>query len=187
MKKNKIDILKGFGKIKKNKVVSVDGTDYSAKHIIIATGAKSRVLPSIPQDGKQVIGYREAMSLEKQPNRITIVGSGAIGIEFAYFYNSIGSDVTVIEYMPNIVPLEDVDVSKELEKSFKKKGIKIMTSSEVTSVEKKKNKVLATVKSNGKEKIIESEILLSAVGIKSNIENLKPKRKVNIVAISNPK
>ena len=139
MKKNKIDILKGFGKIKINKVVSVDGTDYSAKHIIIATGAKSRVLPSIPQDGKQVIGYREAMTLEKQPKSITIVGSGAIGIEFAYFYNSIGSDVTVIEYMPNIVPLEDVDVSKELEKSFKKKGIKIMTSSEVISVEKKKN------------------------------------------------
>ena len=135
MKKNKIDILKGFGKIKKNKVVSVDGTDYSAKHIIIATGAKSRVLPSIPQDGKEVIGYREAMTLEKQPKSITIVGSGAIGIEFAYFYNSIGSDVTVIEYMPNIVPLEDVDVSKELEKSFKKKGIKIMTSSEVISVE----------------------------------------------------
>ena len=172
MKKNKIDILKGFGKIKKNKVVSVDGTDYSAKHIIIATGAKSRVLPSIPQDGKQVIGYREAMTLEKQPKSITIVGSGAIGIEFAYFYNSIGSDVTVIEYMPNIVPLEDVDVSKELEKSFKKKGIKIMTSSEVISVEKKKNKVLASVKSNGKEEIIESEILLSAVGIKSNIENI---------------
>ncbi len=172
MKKNKIDILKGFGKIKKNKVVSVDGTDYSAKHIIIATGAKSRDLPSIPQDGKQVIGYREAMTLEKQPKSITIVGSGAIGIEFAYFYNSIGSDVTVIEYMPNIVPLEDVDVSKELEKSFKKKGIKIMTSSEVISVEKKKNKVLASVKSNGKEEIIESEILLSAVGIKSNIENI---------------
>ena len=112
------------------------------------------------------------MTLEKQPKSITIVGSGAIGIEFAYFYNSIGSDVTVIEYMPNIVPLEDVDVSKELEKSFKKKGIKIMTSSEVISVEKKKNKVLASVKSNGKEEIIESEILLSAVGIKSNIENI---------------
>ena len=172
MKKNKIDVLKGYGKIKKDKVVSVDGTDYSAKHIIIATGAKSRVLPSIPQDGKQIIGYREAMTLEKQPKSITIVGSGAIGIEFAYFYNSIGSDVTVIEYMPKIVPLEDEDVSKELEKSFKKKGIKIMTSSEVVSVEKKKNKVFATVKTNGKEEIVESEILLSAVGIKSNIENI---------------
>ena len=158
MKKNKIDVLKGYGKLKKDKTVSVDGTDYKAKYIIIATGAKSRVLPSIPQDGKQIIGYREAMTLEIQPNSITIVGSGAIGIEFAYFFNSMGANVTVIEYMPNIVPLEDVDVSKELEKSFKKKGIKIMTSSEVMSVEKKKNKVLAKVKVNGKEEVIESEI-----------------------------
>ena len=154
MKKNKIDVLKGYGKLKKDKTVSVDGTDYKAKHIIIATGAKSRVLPSIPQDGKQIIGYREAMTLEKQPNSITIVGSGAIGIEFAYFFNSMGTDVTVIEYMPNIVPLEDVDVSKELEKSFKKKGIKIMTSSELMSVEKKKNKVLAKVKVNCNEEVI---------------------------------
>ena len=172
MKKNKIDVLKGYGKLKKDKIVSVDGTDYKAKYIIIATGSKSRVLPSIPQDGKQIIGYREAMTLEKQPSSITIVGSGAIGIEFAYFFNSMGTDVTVIEYMPNIVPLEDIDVSKELEKSFKKKGIKIMTSSEVISVEKKKNKVLAKVKVNDKEEVIESEILLSAVGIKSNIENI---------------
>ena len=138
MKKNKIDVLKGYGKIKKDKIVSVDGTDYKAKHIIIATGAKSRVLASIPQDGNQIIGYREAMTLEKQPKSITIVGSGAIGIEFAYFFNNMGTDVTVIEYLPNIVPLEDIDVSKELEKSFKKKGIKIMTSSEVISVDKKK-------------------------------------------------
>ena len=172
MKKNKIDVLKGYGKLNKDKIVSVDGTDYKAKYIIIATGSKSRVLPSIPQDGKQIIGYREAMTLEKQPSSITIVGSGAIGIEFAYFFNSMGTDVTVIEYMPNIVPLEDIDVSKELEKSFKKKGIKIMTSSEVISVEKKKNKVLAKVKVNNKEEVIESEILLSAVGIKSNIENI---------------
>ena len=172
MKKNKIDVLKGYGKLKKDKTVSVDGTDYKAKYIIIATGSKSRVLPSIPQDGKQIIGYREAMTLEKQPSSITIVGSGAIGIEFAYFFNSMGTEVTVIEYMPNIVPLEDIDVSKELEKSFKKKGIKIMTSSEVISVEKKKNKVLAKVKVNDKEEVIQSEILLSAVGIKSNIENI---------------
>ena len=134
MKKNKIDVLKGFGKVKKNKVVSVDGNDYHAKHIIIATGTRSRVLPAIEQDGKQIIGYREAMTLEKQPKSITIVGSGAIGIEFAYFYNSMGTDVTVVEYLPNIVPLEDVDISKELEKSFKKKGIKIMTSYVVISV-----------------------------------------------------
>ena len=172
MKKNKIDVLKGFGKVKKNNIVSVDGNEYTAKHIIIATGSRSRILPSIEQDGKQIIGYREAMTLEKQPKSITIVGSGAIGIEFAYFYNSIGTDVTVIEYLPNIVPLEDTDISKELEKSFKKKGIKIMTSSEVISVEKTKNKVIALVKNNGEEIKIESEILLSAVGIKSNIENI---------------
>ena len=172
MKKNKIDVLKGFGKVKKNKVVSVDGNDYHAKHIVIATGTRSRVLPAIEQDGKQIIGYREAMTLEKQPKSITIVGSGAIGIEFAYFYNSMGTDVTVIEYLPNIVPLEDVDISKELEKSFKKKGIKIMTSSEVISVEKLKNKVIAIVKNSDKEIKIESEILLSAVGVKSNIENI---------------
>ena len=172
MKKNKIDVLKGFGKVKKNNIVSVDGNEYTAKHIIIATGARSRVLPSIEQDGKQIIGYREAMTLEKQPKSITIVGSGAIGIEFAYFYNSLGTDVTVVEYLQNIVPLEDSDISKELEKSFKKKGIKIMTSSEVMSVEKTKNKVIALVKNNGEEIKIESEILLSAVGIKSNIENI---------------
>ena len=172
MKKNKIDVLKGFGKVKKNKVVSVDGNDYHAKHIVIATGTRSRVLPAIEQDGKQIIGYREAMTLEKQPKSITIVGSGAIGIEFAYFYNSMGTDVTVVEYLPNIVPLEDVDISKELEKSFKKKGIKIMTSSEVISVEKLKNKVIAVVKNSDKEIKIESEILLSAVGVKSNIENI---------------
>ena len=172
MKKNKIDVLKGFGKVKKNKVVSVDGNDYHAKHIVIATGTRSRVLPAIEQDGKQIIGYREAMTLEKQPKSITIVGSGAIGIEFAYFYNSMGTDVTVVEYLPNIVPLEDVDISKELEKSFKKKGIKIMTSSEVISVEKLKNKVIAIVKNSDKEIKIESEILLSAVGVKSNIENI---------------
>ena len=172
MKKNKIDVLKGFGKVKKNNIVSVDGNEYTAKHIIIATGARSRILPSIEQDGKQIIGYREAMTLEKQPKSITIVGSGAIGIEFAYFYNSLGTDVTVVEYLPNIVPLEDSDISKELEKSFKKKGIKIMTSSEVMSVDKTKNKVIALVKNNGEEIKIESEILLSAVGIKSNIENI---------------
>ena len=172
MKKNKIDVLKGFGKVKKNNIVSVDGNEYTAKHIIIATGSRSRILPSIEQDGKQVIGYREAMTLEKQPKSITIVGSGAIGIEFAYFYNSIGTNVTVVEYLSNIVPSEDIDISKELEKSFKKKGIKIMTSSEVMSVEKTKNKVIALVKNNGEEIKIESEIILSAVGIKSNIENI---------------
>lgn len=172
MKKNKIDVLTGYGKIKKDKIVSVDGNDYKASHVIIATGSRSRTLDSIPQDGVQIIGYREAMTLKKQPKSITIVGSGAIGIEFAYFYNSIGTNVNIVEYMPNIVPLEDEDVSKELAKSFKKKGINILTSSEVISVKKTKNKVIATIKKNDKETNLESEILLSAVGIKSNIENI---------------
>ena len=172
MKKNKIDVLTGYGKIKKDKIVSVDGNDYKASHVIIATGSRSRTIDSIPQDGNQIIGYREAMTLKKQPKSITIVGSGAIGIEFAYFYNSIGTNVNIVEYMPNIVPLEDEDVSKELAKSFKKKGINILTSSEVISVKKTKNKVIATIKKNDEETNLESEILLSAVGIKSNIENI---------------
>ena len=172
MKKNKIDVLTGYGKIKKDKIVSVDGNDYKASHVIIATGSRSRTIDSIPQDGNQIIGYREAMTLKKQPKSITIVGSGAIGIEFAYFYNSIGTKVNIVEYMSNIVPLEDEDVSKELAKSFKKKGINILTSSEVISVKKTKNKVIATIKKNDEETNLESEILLSAVGIKSNIENI---------------
>lgn len=172
MKKNKIDVLTGYGKIKKDKIVSVDGNDYKASHVIIATGSRSRTIDSIPQDGNQIIGYREAMTLKKQPKSITIVGSGAIGIEFAYFYNSIGTNVNIVEYMPNIVPLEDEDVSKELAKSFKKKGINILTSSELISVKKTKNKVIATIKKNDEETNLESEILLSAVGIKSNIENI---------------
>ena len=172
MKKNKIDVLMGHGKIKPDKLVSVDATDYQAEHIIISTGSRSRVLDSIPQDGKQIIGYREAMTLKKQPKSITIVGSGAIGIEFAYFYNSMGTDVTIIEYMPNIAPIEDDDISKELQKSFKKKGIKILTSSEVIAVNKNTKTVIATVKDKDGEKNIESEILLSAVGIKSNIEDI---------------
>ena len=172
MKKNKIDVLTGYGKIKKDKIVSVDGNDYKASHVIIATGSRSRTIDSIPQDGNQIIGYREAMTLKKQPKSITIVGSGAIGIEFAYFYNSVGTNVNIVEYMPNIVPLEDEDVSKELAKSFKKKGINILTSSEVISVKKTKNKVIATIKKNDEETNLESEILLSAVGIKSNIENI---------------
>ena len=114
--------------------VDVDGTVYSADHIIVATGARSRELPNLPQDGKKVIGYREAMTLPTQPKKMIVVGSGAIGVEFAYFYNSMGTEVTIVEYLPNVVPVEDEDVSKQLERSFKKSGIKIMTSSEVTKV-----------------------------------------------------
>ncbi|WP_037348598.1 dihydrolipoyl dehydrogenase [Sediminibacter sp. Hel_I_10] len=172
MKKNKIDVIEGFGKLKTGKKIDVDGTEYSADHIIIATGARSRELPSLPQDGKKVIGYRKAMTLEKQPKKMIVVGSGAIGVEFAYFYNSMGTEVTIVEYLPNIVPVEDEEVSKQLERSFKKSGIKIMTSSEVTKVDTSGDGVKATIKTKKGEETLEADIVLSAVGIKSNIENI---------------
>ncbi|WP_100615887.1 dihydrolipoyl dehydrogenase [Confluentibacter citreus] len=172
MKKNKIDVIEGYGKLKPGKKVDVDGTEYSADHIIIATGARSRELPSLPQDGKKVIGYREAMSLTSQPKKMIVVGSGAIGVEFAYFYNSMGTEVTIVEFLPNIVPVEDEDISKQLEKSFTKSGIKIMTSAEVTKVDTSGNGVKATVKTSKGEEILEADIILSAVGIKTNIENI---------------
>jgi len=177
MKKNKIEVINGFGTLKSGKKIAVkdaDGkeTEYGAEHIIIATGARSRELPSLPQDGKKIIGYREAMTLEKQPKSMIVVGSGAIGIEFAYFYNSMGTEVTVVEYLPNIVPVEDEDVSKQLERSFKKAGVKIKTSAEVTSVDTSGEGVKATVKTAKGEEILEADIVLSAVGIKSNIENI---------------
>jgi dihydrolipoamide dehydrogenase len=172
MKKNKIDVIEGFGKLKTGKKVDVDGKEYSADHIIIATGARSRELPSLPQDGKKVIGYREAMTLAEQPKKMIVVGSGAIGVEFAYFYNSMGTDVTIVEFLPNVVPVEDIDVSKQLEKSFKKSGIKIMTSAEVTKVDTSGKGVKATVKTAKGEEILEADIILSAVGIKTNIENI---------------
>jgi len=172
MKKNKIEVINGFGKVKPGKKVEVDGTEYSADHIIIATGARSRELPSLPQDGKKVIGYREAMTLPKQPKKMIVVGSGAIGVEFAYFYNSMGTEVTIVEYLPKIVPVEDADVSKQLERSFKKSGIKIMTSAEVTNVDTSGKGVKATVKTKKGEEVLEADIVLSAVGIKTNIENI---------------
>ena len=177
MKKNKIDIINGFGKIKAGKKVDVtaeDGTitEYTADNIIIATGARSRELPNLPQDGKKVIGYREAMNLPSQPKSMIVVGSGAIGVEFAYFYNSMGTDVTIVEFMPTIVPVEDKDISKQMERSFKKAGIKIMTNSSVESVDTSGDGVKATVKTKKGEEILEADILLSAVGIKTNIENI---------------
>ncbi|WP_452596613.1 dihydrolipoyl dehydrogenase [Pontimicrobium sp. MEBiC01747] len=172
MKKNKIDVINGFGKLKTGKKVEVDGTEYSADHIVIATGARSRELPSLPQDGEKVIGYRQAMTLKKQPKKMIVVGSGAIGVEFAYFYNSMGTDVTIVEYLPSIVPVEDADVSKQLEKSFKKSGIKIMTSAEVTSVDTSGDGVKATVKTKKGEEVLEADLVLSAVGIKTNIEGI---------------
>ena len=172
MKKNKIDVLKGFGKLKPGKKVDVDGTEYSADHIIIATGSRSRVLPNLPQDGKKVIGYREAMTLEKQPKSMIIVGSGAIGVEFAHFYNTMGTDVTLVEFQPNLVPVEDLDVSKQFERSFKKAGIKVMTNSSVEKVDTSGKTVKATVKTKKGEEIIQADVVLSAVGIVSNIEGI---------------
>ena len=176
MKKNKIDVLNGHGKILADKKVSVtldDKTEeYSAKNIIIATGARSRELPSLPQDGEKIIGYRKAMTLPNQPKKMIVVGSGAIGIEFAYFYNAMGTEVTVVEFQDRIVPVEDEEISKQLERSFKKSGIKIMTSAEVTGVDTSGKGVKATVKTAKGEEILSADVVLSAVGIKTNIENL---------------
>ena len=172
MKKNKIDVINGFGKVKPGKKVDVDGKVYSADHIIIATGARSRELPSLPQDGEKVIGYRQAMTLKKQPKKMIVVGSGAIGVEFAYFYNAMGTEVTVVEYLDRIVPVEDVDVSKQMEKSFKKSGINVMTSAEVTKVDTSGSGVKATVKTKKGEEVLEADLVLSAVGIKTNIEGI---------------
>jgi dihydrolipoamide dehydrogenase len=177
MKKNKIKVFNGFGKLTDNKTVTVtnhkEESLIHAEKIIISTGSRSRELPNLKQDGKNIIGYREAMTLEKQPKNITIVGSGAIGIEFAFFYNSMGSDVTVIEFQNRIVPVEDKEISKELEKNLKKKGITFLTSSEVINSKLTDSGVELDIKTSSNEnKKITSDIVLSAVGIKTNIENI---------------
>ena len=176
MKKNQITVIDGYGTLLPGKKIKVTGAEkeqtLSASHIIIATGARSRELPSLPQDGVKVIGYREAMTLKTQPEKLIVVGSGAIGIEFAYFYNAMGTEVTVVEYQPNIVPVEDEEVSKQLERSFKKSGISIKTGTEVTKVDTQGDGVKATLRSNDKEEVLEADLVLSAVGIKSNIENI---------------
>ncbi len=177
MKKNKIDVIMGFGKIKSKGQLEVTKADGSkqiveGKHIIIATGARSRQLPSMPIDGKKIIGYREAMVLPQQPKSLIVVGSGAIGVEFAYFYNSMGTKVTIVEFMPRIVPVEDEDISKELEKSYKKAGIEIMTNAEVTSVDTTGNGVKAKVKTASGEIVLEADVLLSAAGVVANIEGI---------------
>lgn len=178
MKKNKIDVIKGFGKVKPGKKIDVTDADgntseYTASTaVVIATGARSRQLPNLPQDGEKVIGYREAMTLAKQPKKLVVVGSGAIGVEFAFFYNSIGTEVTIVEYMPNIVPVEDVEVSKQLERSFKKQGMKIMTNSSVESVDTSGKGCVVTVKTKKGEEKIECDVVLSAVGIETNIEGI---------------
>lgn len=178
MKKNKIDVLKGFGAVKAGKKVAVtaeDGTvtEYTAdKGIILATGARSRKLANIPQDGEKIIGYREAMTLKKQPKKLVVVGSGAIGVEFAYFYKTLGTEVTIVEFMPNIVPVEDEEVSKQMEKSFKKSGINIMTNASVESVDTSGKGCIVTVKTAKGEEKIECDVVLSAVGIETNIEGI---------------
>ena len=177
MKKNKIDVIMGDGKLLAGRKVEVTDTDGSkqvveADHIIIATGARSRQLPNLPQDGKKIIGYREAMTMAKQPKKMVVVGSGAIGVEFAYFYNAIGTKVTVVEYMPNIVPVEDEEVSKQLARSFKKTGINIMTSSEVTGVDTSGSGCKVHVKTKKGEETLEADVVLSAVGVVSNIDGI---------------
>jgi dihydrolipoamide dehydrogenase len=175
-KKNKIDHIEGFGKLKGPKKIEVekDGkkTEYTAEHIILATGGRARELPSLPIDNEKIIGYRKAMVMDKQPKKMVVVGSGAIGVEFAYFYNAIGTEVTIVEFMPNIVPVEDEEVSKQLERSFKKAGIAIMTSSEVTKVDTKGKGCKVTVKTPKGEEILECDVVLSAVGVSTNIEGI---------------
>ncbi|NML23361.1 dihydrolipoyl dehydrogenase [Pseudoflavitalea sp. G-6-1-2] len=177
MKKNKIDVVMGNGVLKAKGQVEVTAADgkkqiVEGKHIIIATGGRSRELPALKQDGKKIIGYREAMSLPTQPKSIIVVGSGAIGVEFGYFYNALGTKVTIVEFLPRIVPVEDEDVSKELEKNFKKQGIEVMTNAEVTSVDTSGNGVKATIKTANGDVVLEADVVLSAVGVTANIENI---------------
>lgn len=177
MKKNKIDVIMGSGKVLPGKKIEVtdnkgEKQTVEGKNIIIATGARSRELPALKQDGKKIIGYREAMTLDKQPKKMVVVGSGAIGVEFAYFYKSIGTEVTIVEYLPNIVPVEDEEVSKQLERTFKKSGIKIMTNAEVTAVDTKGSGCKVTVKTKKGEEQLDCDVVLSAVGVVANIENI---------------
>jgi len=177
LKKNKVDHIAGYGKLIDNKTVEVTKTDrkkerISATHIILATGAKSKELPNLKQDGKKIIGYREAMTLQKQPGSMVVVGSGAIGSEFAQFYNSLGTEIILVELLPNIVPVEDEEVSKQLERSFKKAGMKVYTGSSVESVDTSGNKCKIRIKTKKGEETHETEIVLSAVGITPNLENI---------------
>jgi dihydrolipoamide dehydrogenase len=177
MRKNKIDVIMGFGKIVgkgKLEVTAADGSKKTVEgsNIIIATGGRARQLPTMPIDGKKIIGYREAMVLPEMPKSMIVVGSGAIGVEFGYFYNSMGTKVTIVEFLPRIVPVEDEEISKELEKSFKKNGIDIMTNSEVTKVDTSGAGVKATIKTQSGEVTLEADVLLSAVGVQANIEGI---------------
>lgn len=180
MRKNKIEVLEGTGKLVRGKKVEVTGasgkaTVYDAEHIIIATGGRARALPNLPIDGEKIIGYRQAMTLAKQPKRMVVIGAGAIGVEFAYFYSSIGTEVTIVEFMEGgLVPREDKDISKELTKIYKKKGIKVLANTSVESVDTSKKVLKVTTKNrkSGKEEIIECDVVLSAAGVAPNTENI---------------
>ncbi len=177
LKKNKVEHIKGFGKVKPGKIVEVTDetglkTDYTASHIILATGARSRELPNLKQDGKKIIGYREAMSLPSQPSSLVVVGSGAIGSEFAYFYHAIGTKVTLVEVLPNVVPVEDEEVSKALERSFKKAGMKVMTGVSVESVDTTGNGCKVLIKTKKGDEVIDCDVVLSAVGVATNLEGI---------------
>ena len=176
-KKNNIEQIKGYGRLAGGNSVEVEDSDgntkvYSAGNIILATGARSKELPNLKQDGKKIIGYREAMTLETQPQSMVVVGSGAIGSEFACFYQSIGTKVTLVEFLPRIVPNEDEEVSKQLERSFKKTKMKIMTSSSVESVDNSGEKCKVTIKTPKGVEIVETDIVFSAVGVTPNIEDI---------------
>ncbi len=177
LKKNKIDLINGFGKLVKGKKVEVRDADgkstiYDAGHTILATGAHSKQLPNMPQDGKKIIGYRQAMTLDKIPESMVVVGSGAIGSEFAYFYNSLGVRVTLVEFLPTIVPLEDAEVGKTLARAFKKEKMKIMTGSAVESVDTSGKTCKVSIKTKKGTELVEADIVLSAVGIETNLEGI---------------
>lgn len=176
MKKNKIDVYMGYGVLTSNTTIELDADGkkqiIEAKNIILSTGARANALPTLPIDGEKIIGYRQAMTLPKQPKKMVVVGSGAIGSEFAYFYQAIGTEVTLIEYASNIVPVEDIEVSKQLERSFKKMGMTVMAGAEYKSVDISGKQVKVVVNTKKGEQIIECDVVLSAVGIKANIENI---------------
>lgn len=177
LKKNKVAVIEGFGKLKPGKVVAVTDkegktTDYAAEHIIVATGARSRELPNMPLDGKKIIGYRDAMVLDKMPKKMVVVGSGAIGSEFAWFFNSIGVEVTLVEFLPNVVPLEDEEVSKTLAREFKKAKMTVMLDSSVEEVDTKGKICKVTIKTKKGTEVVEADVVLSAVGIATNIEGI---------------
>ena len=174
LKKNNVDVIQGTATLLPGKRISVDGTEYEADHIIVATGARSRVMPSMPQDGRRIIGYREAMTLRTQPKTMLVCGSGAIGSEFAYFYQSIGTQVTRVEFMAQILPNEDEEVAAQMSRSFRKMGMKVMPSASVERVDIEGDTCHVTVKDlkKGTEQVIDVDVVLSAVGVVTNLEGL---------------